>query len=44
MDAALVREDEDLNGLLCDSDHEIGDVAGVVGADGAVHSDADPGL
>ena len=37
-------EDEDLETAVRDSDDEIDDVAGVVGPDGAVYSDADPGL
>jgi hypothetical protein len=36
-------EDEDPDIAVRDSDDEI-DVAGVVGPDGAVYSDADPGL
>ncbi len=37
-------EDEDLDDTVRDSDDEIDDVGGVVGPDGAVYSDADPGL
>jgi hypothetical protein len=37
-------EDEDLDDSVRDSDDEIDDVAGVVGSDVAVYSDADPGL
>ena len=37
-------EDDDPETAVRDSDDEIDDVAGVVGPDGAVYSDADPGL
>jgi hypothetical protein len=37
-------EDEELHKQVGNIDSELGDVAGVVGPDGAVSSDADPGL
>ena len=37
-------EDEELDKQVGNIDSELGDVAGVVGPDGAVDSDADPGL
>ena len=37
-------EDGDPETAVRDSDDEIDDIAGVVGPDGAVYSDADPGL
>jgi hypothetical protein len=36
--------DEDLDDDMPDIEDDLGDVAGAVGPDGAVYSDADPGL